>query len=58
MVGGFAKYFGFTFDYVLYEISWSNFQLYNASIPDYSPEKEKPKGLSFSEMLNKAKGMQ
>ena len=56
MVGGFVKYFGVAFEYVLYEMSWANIQMYNASIPDYSPKKEK-KGLSWNEMINKAKGM-
>ena len=58
VVGGFAKYYGLTFDYVLNELSWANFQLYSASIPSYDTNvEEKKKGLSFSEMINKAKGM-
>ena len=54
-MGGFVKYFGVSFDEVL-DMSWANIQMYNASIPSFDSEpKEKKKGLSFEEMLDKMK---
>lgn len=38
-----VKAFGLTFDYVLYEMSYANLQLYGASLPTYKKPKDKDK---------------
>jgi|GEM_PF-3748917 len=42
MIGSVIKYFRFTYDYVLWDISYANLQMLLASIPEYeSIEEEK-----------------
>lgn len=39
-VGSLIKYFRFTRDQVLWEISWANLMLYSATIPTYETDKK------------------
>lgn len=37
MIGAVIKYFRFTYDYVLWEISFANLNMLLAAIPDHEP---------------------
>lgn len=39
MIGNVIKYFRFSFDYVLWELSYSNLNMLLATIPDHEPPK-------------------
>ena len=43
MIGGVIKYFRFTYDYILWEISYANINMLLAAIPEYETEEEKSK---------------
>lgn len=40
IIGGLIKYFRFSLDEILYEISWQNLMMFLATIPDYSTKEE------------------
>lgn len=44
MIGGVAKSYNLTIDYVLYELSYTNLIMYSAVLPSYNSDKKKPKG--------------
>jgi hypothetical protein len=41
MIGGVAKSYNLTFDYVLYELSYANMLMYSAVLPQYSSPSKK-----------------
>jgi len=43
MIGAVIKYFRFTYDYVLWEISFANLNMLLAAIPDHEPPSEEEK---------------
>lgn len=43
-MAGTAKAFALPFDYVLYDLSYSNMLLYGASLPQYIPKNQRGKG--------------
>jgi hypothetical protein len=42
-IGGVIKYFRFSYDYVLYEISYCNLMMLLCTIPQYKKQEEKDK---------------
>lgn len=53
MVTGVAKAIGLHIDYVLYDMSFANLNLYSASLPTYrKPDKAKAPGGGHGEVIN------
>lgn len=44
MIGGVAKAYNLTFDYVLYEMSYVNVVMYSSVLPSYDDNKEEGNG--------------
>ena len=56
MIAGFVKTFGVTFDYALYNISYTNLIMYSATIPSYdSGERKKQDIVKADDPKNKDK---
>lgn len=41
MIGGVIKYFRFSYDYAVWELSYTNLNMLLATIPEYEPADEK-----------------
>ena len=44
MIAGAVKYFRFSVEYILHELSYTNLVMLSATIPDYSYDRDKKKG--------------
>ena len=53
MIGGMAKAYGWTPEYVLYDLSYANLIMYSAVLPSYNKEKKDKDGKKITGMSTK-----